>query len=126
MGDAPAAPARTIVVRDLDLACRIGVSDAERARAQTVRINVELSIDDHPLRDEDLGSVVDYSVLLQRLRDVAAGPPVRLVETLADRLLAACWYDPRIRSARVRVEKLDLHEDLGGVGIAVERHAPRS
>ena len=92
-----------------------------------VRINLEVVVAEAaPVRDDDLTSVVDYSILLDRLRAVAAGPPVRLVETLAERLAAACWFDPRIESAHVQVEKRDLYEDVGGIGIAIERHAPRS
>ena len=125
MGTAPAGSLRTVVVRDFDLPCAIGVAAAERARPQTVRINVELVVDaSGPVRDEDLTSVVDYSCLVRRLRDAVAGPPVRLVETLAERLAGTCWFDHRIRIVRLRVEKLDIYRDIAGIGIAIERRAP--
>ena len=51
---------------------------------------------------------------------VAAGH-VQLVETLAERLCEACLDDPRIRIARVRVEKLDVFADADAAGVEVER-----
>jgi dihydroneopterin aldolase len=118
---------RRVFVRDLVLACRIGVSDGERARPQRVRLDLELLVEEGngPL-DEALGSVVDYSVLVRRARAVVAGGPVRLVETLAERLAAAAFYDPRIRRVRVRVENPDVITDAGAVGVEIERVAPRA
>ena len=47
-----------------------------------------------------------------------------LVETLAERLAGICLQDPRVRSARVRVEKLDVFADAVSVGVEIERESP--
>jgi dihydroneopterin aldolase len=70
---------------------------------------------------DDLDRVVDYSVIVDRVRALVAAGHVRLVETLAERIAAACLEDPRILSARIRVEKLDIYPDAGSVGVEIER-----
>jgi dihydroneopterin aldolase len=49
---------------------------------------------------------------------------VELVEQLADRIARLCLEDPRVRSARVRVEKLDAIADCAAVGVEIERLNP--
>lgn len=116
---------RRVFVRDLVLVCRIGVGKEERARPQRVRLDLDLLVEEGsgPV-DDALESVVDYSALVRRARAVVAQGPVRLVETLAERLAAAAWFDPRIRRVRVRVEKPDVITDAGAVGVEIERVAP--
>ncbi|HJO96838.1 MAG TPA: dihydroneopterin aldolase, partial [Rhodospirillales bacterium] len=46
---------------------------------------------------------------------------VNLVETLAEKIAAACLKDKSIRSLRVRVEKLDVFADAASVGVEIER-----
>ena len=46
---------------------------------------------------------------------------VNLVETLADEIADMALIDQRVRSARVRAEKLDILENAVSVGVEVER-----
>jgi dihydroneopterin aldolase len=43
--------------------------------------------------------------LADQLVAIVTGPPVDLIETLADRMVAACLADPRVRTATVTVHK---------------------
>lgn len=110
-----------LFVLDLVVPCRIGVGEEERRTPQRVRINLELDVDraPDPLAD-DPARVVCYAELTQRIRAAAVGP-VRLVETLAERLLGICLEDGRVRSARVRVDKPDVFADAAGAGVEIER-----
>jgi dihydroneopterin aldolase len=120
---------RHVFVRDLVLEARIGVRAAEQRRTQRVRINVDLGVEDDGARPmsrsqvgpDDLSRVVDYSVIVAGVRRIVAAGHIRLVETLAERIAEACLEDPRVLSARIRVEKLDIYPDAGGVGVEVER-----
>jgi dihydroneopterin aldolase len=40
---------------------------------------------------------------------------------LAEQVAANCFFDERIVSVRVRIEKLDRYADVGGIGIELER-----
>jgi dihydroneopterin aldolase len=113
---------RHLFVRDLVLACRIGVHPHEHAQPQRVRVNLDLGVIDQGAPEGDvLAAVVDYQLLVERVRATALAGHVNLVETLAERLAALCLEDPRVRSARVRVEKLDALADVAAVGVEIER-----
>lgn len=118
---------RHVFVRDLVLAAVIGVYGHEQERPQTLRLNVDLAVAEDPAghRDE-LAAVVDYEAVVGRLRAVVAGTRVRLVETLAERLAAACLEDPRVRAVRVRVEKLEAIAGVAAVGVEIERLSPEA
>ncbi len=113
---------RHVFIRDLMMEARIGVYASEHGRTQRIRVNVDLGAAESGEDGvDDLDRVVDYSVIVNRVRAIVAGGHVRLVETLAERIAAACLEDSRILSARIRVEKLDIYPDAGGVGVEVER-----
>jgi dihydroneopterin aldolase len=119
---------RHVFVHDLLLDAAIGVYPREHGRTQRVRINVDLSVADpgalpggDPVGPDDLSRVVDYSAIVRAVKAIVAAGHVRLVETLAERIAVACLTDVRILSARIRVEKLDIYPEAGGVGVEVER-----
>jgi dihydroneopterin aldolase len=116
---------RHVFVRDLVLTCNIGVHAHEKRGEQRVRINLDLGVEEtgQPHNDR-LENVVCYEDIITRVRAVAADGHVNLAETLAERIAAVCLQDPSCRSARVRVEKLDVFEDASSVGIEIERFAP--
>lgn len=118
---------RHVFVRDLLLLARIGVYASEQDGPQRIRVNVDLAVLDPAaalpggVGSDTLDRVVDYSRIVESVRGVVAAQHVQLVETLAERLAAACMADERIVSARVRVEKLDILPDGATAGVEVER-----
>ena len=119
---------RHVFVRDLVLAARIGVHAHEQGAAQRVRINLDLAVDDPGAGEagpsegpDELARVVDYQRLAAVVRGIVAAGHVRLVETLAERIASACLDDKRVMHVRVTVEKLDVFDDAGSAGTAVER-----
>lgn len=120
---------RHVFVHDLVLDAAIGVYPREHGHTQRVRINVDLAVADPgalpggaPVGADELARVVDYSAIVSAVRAIVASGHVRLVETLAERIAASCLADERILTARIRVEKLDIYPEAGGVGVEVERH----
>jgi dihydroneopterin aldolase len=117
---------RHLFVHDLVLACRIGVHAHERDRPQRVRLNLDLAVAETDQPPRRLADVVDYAALVERVRGALDEGHVELVETLAERVAALCLEDPRVRSARVRVEKLEAVADAAAVGVEIERIKPRT
>lgn len=115
---------RQVFVRDLVVPCRIGAYRHERSAPQRVRVNVNLAVleGDGPV-DDQLANVVSYEKIVEGVRRVAQAGHINLVETLAERIAELSLSDPRVRSARVRVEKLDVFPDAGSVGVEIERHS---
>ena len=112
---------RHVFIRNLELLAHIGVYRHEEGRMQPVRINVDLATDDSADIRDMLEDVVDYAVIEKRIRAIIAEGHVRLAETLAERIAAACFEDSRVRSARVRVEKLHALSGAEAVGVEIER-----
>lgn len=109
-----------IAVRDLTLACRLGVSERERAKTQRIRVNVELEVAPQRPLDDDPARIVDYRGIVPSIREIVQDGAPRLLESLADRIAAACFYDARTQVVRVRIEKLDRYSDAAGIGVEVE------
>ena len=117
-----AAGLRHVFVRDLVLDCNIGVHQHEKGRVQRVRINLDLGVTEGEAGHNDqLENVVCYEDIVKRVRAITADGHVNLAETLAERIASLCLQDPQCRSARVRVEKLDVFDDAGSVGVEIER-----
>jgi len=119
------AGVRHVFVRDLVLECAIGVHAHEKGRTQRVRINVDLGvIENDVVHNDRLANVVCYEDVVKKIRAIVADGHINLVETLAERIASVCLQDPQCVSARVRVEKLDVFEDAGSVGVEIERFTP--
>jgi len=117
-----AAGLRHVFVRDLVLDCNIGVHQHEKGRAQRVRINLDLGVwEGDGSHNDRLENVVCYEDIVTRLRAITSDGHVNLAETLAERIAGICLQDPMCRSARVRVEKLDVFDDAASVGVEIER-----
>ncbi|MEE8535282.1 MAG: dihydroneopterin aldolase [Kiloniellales bacterium] len=110
---------QSIRLADLTLFCRIGVTEAERAQRQRLRIAVDLQVEPELPRHDRITEVVDYGALVAKIRDVCATVEFRLVESLAARIAAACFFDPRIVLVQVCVQKLDRYPDVGGIGCEI-------
>lgn len=117
-----------ILVRDLVLAARIGVWKREQHIEQRVRVNVELlAMRPGPLLGTDGRSgrrdrILRYDTVVSAVRRLVAEGHVDLCETLAERIAMICLANRRVRSVKVRVEKLDVYPDAGSVGAEIERH----
>ena len=85
-----------------------GVLPAERAQGQEFIADAVLWFDSSPAAAaDDLSLTVDYAALAGRLADIISGEPVNLIETLAQRLAAACLADERVQHADDTVHKPD-------------------
>jgi dihydroneopterin aldolase len=85
-----------------------GVLPAERAQGQEFVADAVLWFDTSPAAAaDDLALTVDYAALAGRLADILSGEPVALIETLAQRLAAACLADERVQHAEITVHKPD-------------------
>ena len=113
--------AQHIIVRDMVLACTIGVTAEERQRRQRLRVSFELALDRKPPQNDRLDETVNYGLLVRRARELCQTCNCELLETLAERLAAAFFAEPDIQYSRIRIEKLDRYADVGSVGVEIER-----
>ena len=122
-----AAGLRRVFLRDMVLTASIGVHAFEHKDSQRIRINVDLGVAEPapglPEAPDELGHVVDYEKIAIRVRSIVAAGHIKLLETLAERLASACLEDRRVRVVGIRVEKLDIFNDMASVGVEIMRQA---
>lgn len=110
---ATGSPSDRIALRGLKVHGRHGVFDHERANGQNFIVDVVLELDTSvAARTDALEDTVDYGKLAHTVAAVVAGEPVRLLETLADRIATACLTDARVTLAEVSVHKPHAPIDL--------------
>ena len=103
-----------IVLVGMAFEARHGVNDWEKTQAQRFEVDVELFLGTRGAgASDELAQTVDYRGVYEVVRRVIEGPPVDLIETLAESIardvLAA---NDRARKAVVRVRKPEVQ--LGG------------
>ena len=111
-----------VFVRGLRIEAEIGVYAHEHGRTQPLVVDVELEVD--VAGAELLAETVNYETVGRIARDVAAEGHLKLVEAFAEKVARACLSDPRVTSARVRVEKpqaLAPQADAAGAEITISR-----
>jgi dihydroneopterin aldolase len=113
---------RHVFIRNLEVLAQIGIHGHERGHMQPVRINVDLAVEDAAAIEDRLDSVVDYEAITQSIRALIAAGHINLAETLAERIAQACFEDARVKTARVRVEKLHALPGAESAGVEIERH----
>jgi dihydroneopterin aldolase len=114
----------TVIIRieNAPAPARVGVSEAERARPQTLRVTIALTLSDPPdFRDHDrIAATVDYDRILSFLREGLG--EARLIETIAERIVAHCLsLSPRAIAAETTVEKPSVLNGEGHVSVTLRR-----
>ena len=115
---------RHVFIRNLEVLANIGVHGHEQGKLQPVRINVDLAVEDAAVFEDKLEVVVDYDAITRKIRAILAAGHINLAETLAERIAAACFEDVRVKTARVRVEKLHALPGAESGGVEIERQRP--
>jgi dihydroneopterin aldolase len=116
-----------ISLTGLRVIARHGVHEAERRDGQEFVIDAVLWLDTRPAAaGDDLTRTVDYGALADRLAVLAGDPPVQLIETLAERLAAACLAEPAVEEAEITVHKphAPIARPFGDVAVTIRRARP--
>lgn len=97
-----------IVLRGIRGVGRHGVLPEERSQGQEFSVDVTLDVDTAPAAStDDLADTVDYAEVAEAVHALIVGEPVDLIETLAERIAAACLSRRGVRVVAVTVHKPD-------------------
>ena len=116
-----------IELRGLRVFARHGVLASERRNGQEFVIDAVLWLDTRPAAgSDDLSKTVDYGALANRLVRLAEEPPVRLIETLAERLAADCLSEPLVAEVEITVHKpqAPIAHPFSDVTVVIRRTQP--
>ncbi len=107
-----------VFVRGLKVDAHIGVHHHEKGRTQPLVIDVELDV--AATNWDSLAETVNYETIAEMARRVAAQGHRGLVETFAHNLAEACFEEPKVTRARIRVEKpTALAPDAAAAGVEI-------
>ena len=113
---------RHVFVRDLEMMALIGIYEHEKVDPQRIIVNIDLSVSEgYGPQGDDIGHVVSYEIVVKKVEQIIADGHINLVETLCEKIAAACLKDKRVMAARVRVEKPDIIRNARSVGVEIER-----
>lgn len=115
-------PSAKIIIKDLTLFCRIGVSEEERERKQKIKIQIILTVDAaRAIRSDSIADTVNYREVYTALIALVSNSEYHLLETLAHAMLRCCMEYKGVLAVTVRVEKPTVLAKTNGV--CVELHA---
>lgn len=111
----------SIHIKGLRLVTKVGVPDEERARVQSVEVNVSITLKkSFKGFDDRIDHTIDYFRVSEKLRDVALEGERKLIETLAEDLAAAVVAFDGVSAVTLEVEKFIL-ADCGSVSVVITR-----
>ncbi len=110
-----------IVIRGLQLSCRIGVPVEERADRQDLRAHLVLDVAPFP-KEDCIDGTVNYKEVSDGVRELAGAGERQLIETLAQDIAAFILNGYPVLHVRVELEKFILPE-TDWVGVIIHRSA---
>jgi 7,8-dihydroneopterin aldolase/epimerase/oxygenase len=105
---------------------RHGTLPAERELGQPFVVDIELRLDLQAAGlSDDLTQTVDYSEVHRQAKEIVEGPPVSLIETVAERIAGAVMENNlEVEAIRVKVAKPNVRLDntvLTGSAVEIVR-----
>ena len=111
----------TITIKNLRLRTIIGLYDWERDVKQDIIINIAIEFDASASAASDrLEDTVDYHQMTLRITEEVENSSFHLIERLADRVLKIVLEEPKVQSAKVRIDKPDALRAADSVAIELE------
>ena len=103
-----------------------GVFDHERRDGQDFVVDITVWIDlATAAASDDLADTLDYGKLAQRAADIVAGPPRKLIETVAGAIADDVMADERVHAVEVVVHKPSAPIPLTFADVAVAARRSR-
>lgn len=111
-----------IHIRDLRCRCIIGVNADERREKQDIVIHVTMYADlQKACKSDDIKDSVDYRAVKKDILKIVESSAFQLVEALAEEIAQQCLTHPKVRRARVAVEKPGALRFARTAGVQVTR-----
>ncbi len=112
----------SLFIRELNIDTIIGVYAWERKIRQTIVVDLEMRIDSVAAAGADeIEHAVDYSVVAQRITELAQSLQAHLVEHLAEQIAATLLAEFPVAQVRLTVTKSAALPRANGVGVIIER-----
>lgn len=110
-----------IQIKDLELMASIGVLPEEQNKEQRVLISLEAQVTPTigTNSEDDIDHVVSYASIVEDVRAITQGNHINLVETLAEKIITACFEYNAVNKVTVEVCKPDIIAECHAVGCKI-------
>ncbi|MAI06471.1 MAG: dihydroneopterin aldolase [Alphaproteobacteria bacterium TMED87] len=113
-----------ILIRNLVFPMKIGIYKHEKFKEQRVRVNLELRVyQKKGSIDDRIDNVICYEDIIKLIKNIASSKHLNLVETLAEKIAEECLQIPESFLCKIKVEKLDVFDELESVGVEIVRES---
>jgi dihydroneopterin aldolase len=111
-----------LFLEGLEVPCRVGCTEAERAAPQSLRVDVRMECPSLRRAGEtdDISATVDYRVSVEMIRAVQ-GEQYLLIERVAEVLAAVALRQPHVSAVQVTVRKRPPVQGLEIAGVQITR-----
>lgn len=115
-----------IRVRGLRVDTRVGVTAAERARPQTVVVDVDIAADlSKAAASDDVADTIDYGAAVTAVADAVRGSETKLLERLAAEVASVVSRMDGVAAVTVEIRKASppVSEQVEAIGVRIEVNA---
>ncbi len=111
-----------ILLNDLSFHGYHGALPEENILGQHYRVSLVFELDTRPAAEtDDLAQTVDYRQAIETVREIVAGPPVKLIETVAHRIAENLLREiPLLTAVTVRLTKPAPPVPVSLASVAIE------
>ena len=111
-----------LLLEGLEVPCRVGCTDIERATPQSLRVDVRLYCKDlqRAGQNDDLAATVDYRVATEMITAVQADEYL-LIERVAEVLADVALRHPQVTRVQIAVRKRPPVQGLEIAGVQIHR-----
>ena len=112
-----------IRIRGLEVEARVGVSEQERARPQTVIVDVDIAADlSRATASDDVRDTIDYGEVLSAVAETVRASESKLLEHLAAKIVSVVSRMDGVANVTVEIAKQSppVSEQVEAIGVTIE------
>ncbi len=107
-----------IFLDSVEIPLKIGIFEHEQDVPQRVVVDVELFAEyETYLKTVNIDTIIDYSIVYNRILSWAERPQVQLIEDYLKELTALCFENDDVTATRLSIKKADVFGPKQGAGV---------
>jgi FolB domain-containing protein len=111
-----------IFIKDLVVYGVIGVHEWERQKPREIILNIVIFVDlQESGTSDDILDTIDYGMVVEKVKTCVENAERKTIEALAADIADVCLDIPKVLSVRVNLEKPGAIQNVGSVGVEIER-----
>lgn len=111
-----------IFIHELKVKTLIGIYPWERKVAQTIQLDIEISLSTNKAcQTDNFEDALDYASVVKRIIESLSQKQFSLLETLAEHIAQIILTEFKSSWVKVSVAKLNMIRDVKKVGVCIER-----